>query len=115
MSNCGEYIYNGEKILGSGPRVVKILNDFARGYPDKKIQIIFNDLNNDKISHLKDVVSDFSNNVFIDYFSEDANQLLKKIKCLIEKNNTHYLLFYDPYDAKINWNVICPFIIVGER
>ena len=36
MSNRGEYIYNGEKILGSGPRVVKILNDFARGYPDKK-------------------------------------------------------------------------------
>ena len=80
------------------------------GIPTKKIQIIFNDLNNDKISRLKDVVSDFSNNVFIDYFSEDANQLLKKIKCLIEKNNTHYLLFYDPYDAKINWNVICPFI-----
>lgn len=110
MSNAGEYMYKNERVYGSGPRVVKILNNLASKYPKKKIIAIFNDINSNKINYFKELISDCSNNIDIRFYNKDANLLLEDIKNLICHANTHYLLFYDPFDARIEWDSIVPYI-----
>jgi len=110
MCNNGEYIYGKEIILGSGPRIVKTLNELALKHLEKKIIIIFNDIDNDKIEHLKKLVYSNQKNVELKFYIKDANVLLQEIQGIIKKENTHYLLFYDPYQAKIDWRAIGPYL-----
>lgn len=110
MSNCGEYKYKGDKILGTAPRVYNILNNVAAQYSNKQIKVIFNDLDGKRIDHLKGILNKLSKNVELIFFKEDADTLLKKLSGITKMRNSHYLLIYDPFDASINWSAIKPFV-----
>ena len=116
MSNCGEYRdkHSNRIIKGTPYRVSKYFHDIASKYPSKHLCAIFNDLDKSKTDHLNKLLQDdgvFSyNNYSCIIKVQDANQLLSEIASeVLNKPNTHYLLFYDPYQADINWEVLAPF------
>ncbi len=112
MSNSGEYrTESGECVYGTAVRVARILRDAAFQYPTKHIYIVFNDYSSKKIAHLKQLTGSNTRNFHIDFYSEDANSLLKRIaKSIRGFQNMHTLLIYDPYVASIDWTAILPFI-----
>lgn len=111
MCNSGEYIDDNQKqVFGTAIRVAKILRDVAGQYPMKQIEIVFNDINPEKIDHLKQLLPKDKNNFRISASVGDANVLLKFMgPNLDQMSNTHYLLVYDPYDAHIDWEALEPF------
>lgn len=112
MCNSGEYYDDdGQQVFGTAVRVFKVLRDAAGQYANKQIDLYFNDIDANKVNHLKQLLSNKDKRNFHVHFSaEDGNELLKKQGQHIYKNqDIHYLLIYDPYDATIDWNAVYPF------
>lgn len=112
MSNSGEYTdKDGNTVFGTPYRVAKILRDTAGQYPDKKIHLIYNDLNENKIAHLQSILPKDKSNFHIKLKCGDGNDLLKNLGNYLNRlTKTHVLLVYDPYDASIDWEAILPFL-----
>ena len=110
MSNSGEYKANGKTIYGTPVRADKLLREAALRYTGKNITVIFNDKSAGKIEHLKTLISESSKNYHVRFYNEDCNQLLRKLqKEICGVSGKHYLLFYDPYQAIIDWDALMPF------
>lgn len=112
MCNSGEYTEKGTQktVFGTPVRVTKILNDYAQNYPYKSIEVYFNDNNCEKINHLKTLVKPEHSNIKIEFSCKDGNVRIKELLPLIKGNNNAYLLIYDPYEARIDWEAITPYI-----
>ena len=58
MCNCGMYYNEQENLIeGTAIRVVKILNQIAINFPDKKIVLYFNDLDNSRVEKLEEFIN----------------------------------------------------------
>lgn len=116
MSNCGEYVTEGGCIVEGTPVITaKKLYEVREKYPTKEINLVFNDIEPEKIEHLKTVLSDAgiqaSSNFRIFYCNKDANELLKSMASQLTKySKASYLLFYDPFQARIDWDAIRPYL-----
>ena len=88
-----------------------LLSEAASRYPGKNIYAFFNDIDADKIEHLKTLVHSEAGNYHISFHNEDCNQLIRELWQKISGcKDTHYLLVYDPYDAAIDWEAVMPFL-----
>lgn len=112
MCNSGVYKdNNGNFIEGTPVRVAKALRDVARRHPEKQIQIYLNDKSQDKVNEIKKHLPADERNFEIVVKVKDRDELLKEIgPQLYDHPHLHYFLFYDPYDASINWPVLIPFL-----
>lgn len=111
MCNSGVYTYNGETVEGTPVRVAKVLLDVARTYPQKQVQIYLNDNSQEKVDELKKHLPADEGNFKIIVTAKDRDELLEEIgPQLYGRQHLHYFLFYDPYDASINWPVLIPFL-----
>ena len=112
MSNSGEYRdKSGNCVWGTPVRVAKVLRDAAGQYPSKKIDLYFNDISSERISHLQSIIPFEKDNFRIHLSVGDGNEMLKRIsQSLFNMSATHYLLVYDPYEANIDWGAIMPFL-----
>lgn len=112
MSNSGEYYDDdGNQVFGTPIRVAKILRKAAGQYYPKKFFLYFNDRDEKKIAHLKGLLPGDTTNFKIITSTEDGNDLLKRIGSRLDSSlGYHYLLVYDPYDARIDWPAILPFL-----
>ena len=112
MSNCGQYYdENNNLIEGTALRVAKILKQCAQDYPNKSIDLYFNDIDPAKIDHLETLLPSNKNNFHVRVSKGDANDFLKELNKEFRNNRgSHYLLFYDPYEAAIDWDAITPFL-----
>ena len=112
MSNSGEYYdADGRTVYGTPVRVSHVLQKAAESYPQKRIDLYFNDLSQGKIDHLKSLVDKDSHNFFVHLSTMDGNDLLRRIGSLLTPGQeTHYLLVYDPYQAAIDWVALMPFL-----
>lgn len=115
MCNCGMYYdSDGEIVEGTAIRVAKTINQI-NSIHQKEAILYFNDIDEGKIQHLKSVIDTLELKfVQIHFYNTDANQLLREITNVVHnKHNT--LLFYDPYQANIDWEALEPFFnIWGE-
>lgn len=111
MSNSGVYKDdNGNIVYGTPIRVADALLDVSRTYPDKQVQLYFNDYNKKKIEELKKHLPQDERNFKIITTARDGNELLKWIGPQLNKNSQmHFFLLYDPYDASIDWEALLPF------
>ena len=112
MCNSGMYHDGSAEIEGTALRVAKILKEASIRYPGKKVYVFFNDKSQSKIEFLKSRLPASTNNFRIKVYNEDGNSLLIKLGTKLEwcnRNNLHFFLFYDPYDASIDWNALLPF------
>ena len=112
MSSSGEYIDSktGEKIYGTPVRADKLLREAASKYTRKNISVIFNDKSAGKIDYLKTLIPEGSGNYHVSFYNEDCNTLLRELRHEIcGVNGKHYLLFYDPYQAIIDWDALMPY------
>lgn len=108
MCNSGIYENNVE---GTPLRVSKVLLDVAHRYPLKQIQIFLNDNDEQKIEELKKHLPLNERNFQIVTSIQDRDELLETIgPQLYSHPHLHFFLFYDPYDASINWRVLIPFL-----
>lgn len=113
MCNCGlSYNENNEIIEATPIRVAKTIRDAMFKYKDKKATLYFNDISEEKIKVLKEHLPKETENFKYEISAMDVNDFLNKYN-----NNhfrigikPHFLLFYDPYLAKINWKTLFPFI-----
>lgn len=105
MSNSGYYLdTDGNVVEGTAIRVAKRLNTLAENYPGKTVNIIFNDINKEKIDYLKGQIESLSlSNIFITYYTMDCAELLKRLN-LKTIRNRNLLLVYDPFQARIHWD-----------
>lgn len=111
MCNSGVYIHNGEVVEGTPVRVAKALLDVAHTYPQKQVQIYLNDNSQEKVDELKKHLPADEGNFKIIVTAKDRDELLETIgPQLYGRQHLHYFLFYDPYDASINWPVLIPFL-----
>lgn len=119
MSNCGLYTdEDGHTITGTAIRVAEILKRAAEDHPEKRIFLFFNDLDRNKCSLLSEKLKargiTESSNFTVKISNNDKDKFLATLKewDLLQdrRSGTHSLLFYDPYDASINWDAIEPFI-----
>lgn len=110
---CNSGIYHddkGNQIFGSPIRVSKILRDVAWNNPNKQIHLYFNDIDRDKILELQKHIPSEMHNFKVHLSTEDGNELLKKIWSELDcYPHMHFFLFYDPYDASIDWLALAPF------
>lgn len=110
MCNNGIYKNCGNTVEGTPIRVAKIISEAMKNYSNKKANLYFNDKDQRKILELKGNLPEDTNNFKIHLSVDDGNDLLKNLKDkLLRRNDLHYLLFYDPYMAKINWEAIAPY------
>lgn len=117
MCNCGEYKErnNEDNILKGTPyHVAKYFFDIASNYSPKKLYVVFNDCDGDRIDHLKQILKKdgiiSTNNFDCIIENQDADVLLNKFsKFLLTQSNLHYLIFYDPFQAVVNWEILAPF------
>ena len=111
MSSSGEYTdIDGKTVYGTPLRADKLLREAASRYTHKNISVIFNDRSAGKIDHLKTLIPEGSGNYHVTFCNEDCNTLLRELRheiCGI--NGKHYLLFYDPYQAIIDWDALMPY------
>ena len=113
MSNSGVYKNeNGEVIEGTALLVSNILAKAMQKYTTKQAYIYFNDLDQDKIEELNTRLPKRTNNFHIQTYSMDASELLNKISSQFTSvfPGMHFLLIYDPYDARIDWDALMPFM-----
>lgn len=109
MCNCGLYYdSDGNIVEGTALRVARAINQI-NALHEKEVIMYFNDLDIDKINRLKSVIDSMDLRfVKIYYYNTDANELLRMIaKNDLTQHNT--LLFYDPYQADIDWEALEPF------
>jgi len=111
MCNSGVYIDDEGKIVdGTAIRVMRILADIAEHYPEKKVEIYFNDLNKERIEELKKHLPKNTRNLEIIVNDGDVGQYLRVTgPQLYNSKYLHYFLLYDPYDASIDWEALLPF------
>lgn len=111
MCNSGVYVDDtGNEVLGTPIRVAKILRDAAGQYPHKKIHMYLNDNDSNKIELLKQKLPSEKNNFVYHISVRDGNDLLKNIGSQLSKvSNFHFFLFYDPFEAIIDWEALAPF------
>ena len=111
MCNNGIYVDdNGKTIEGTPIRVAKLIADAMKNYPRKKAILYFNDNAPDKIEELRKNLPVDTNNFNIEPRCKDGNDFLKELKTsLLRRTDLHYLLFYDPYKASINWEALVPY------
>lgn len=111
MCNSGRYVDDGGTIIDGTPiRVAQVMAKAMEKYPDKKATLFLNDNDSAKISELKKHLPDDTENYRVCLSCEDGNDLLRKLSPkLLEKSSVHYLLFYDPYDASIDWTALAPY------
>lgn len=107
MSNSGYYFdTDGNVVEGTAIRVAKRLNSLAENYPGKTVNIIFNDINKEKIDYLKGQIEDLTlSNISITYYTMDCADLLKRLD-LKTIRNRNLLLVYDPFQARIHWDAL---------
>ena len=112
MSNSGQYVddYNNP-VYGTPVRVAKYLRDISGQYQNKKISLYFSDLSEDKTDHLKTLMPKEKSNYHYYITAEDGNDLLKRLaQNYRQADNYHYLIIYDPFQARIDWESIVPFL-----
>ncbi|MFA9422399.1 MAG: three-Cys-motif partner protein TcmP [Sedimentibacter sp.] len=111
MCNSGVYKDDDGNIVHGTPiRVAEALLDVARTYPDKQVQLYFNDYDKKKIEELKKYIPTDERNYHIITTVRDGNELLKWIGPQLNQNShMHFFLLYDPYDASIDWEALLPF------
>lgn len=111
MCNSGVYTDDsGNEVLGTPIRVARILRNAAGQYSNKKIYIYLNDNSADKIELLKGKLPAEKSNFKYNITVGDGNDLLKKIgPQLPNAAGFHYFLFYDPFEAAIDWEALAPF------
>lgn len=112
MCNSGQYIdILGNTVYGTPVRVSKVLEKTAEQYPEKNIIVCFNDIDSKKTKHLSGLVPSGKKNFYVKIYNTDGNALLKqKADEILNCQNTHCLLVYDPYVAAIDWEAVCPFL-----
>ena len=95
---------------GTPIRVANVIADAMTKYLDKKATLYFNDFDAEKIDELKENLPADTNNFHIEFSTGDGNDLLKTLRPkLLRQDGLHYLLFYDPYKAAINWEALAPY------
>lgn len=111
MCNSGVYVNDlGDEVFGTPIRVAKKLRDVAGQYPNKKIYVYLNDNSPEKIELLKQNLPAEKRNFKYSITVGDGNDLLKKIGPKLSKtSNLHFFLFYDPFEAAIDWEALAPF------
>lgn len=113
MCNSGIYtnaIAKGQMVKGTPVRVAEVLLDVARTYPQKTIQLYFNDNAEPKILELRKHLPVDERNFRIITSTKDGNELLKTIGAQLRPDrHLHFFLLYDPYDASIDWEALAPF------
>lgn len=110
MCNAGVYYdENGNLVEGTAVRVIKKLNQINAG-SDKAVKIYLNDIDEQKIEYLESVIQGLNTaNIDIKIDCKDANLFLRQFD-LSKMQQCHSLLFYDPFDASIDWKAIDPFL-----
>lgn len=110
---CNRGLYQdkqGNLVEGTSIRVVKKLSAMSEDYPGKQIFIYFNDIDSQKIKDLQNFISSMNiKNVRIEFRNEDFRDFLHSFH-LSQYSNYNSLLFYDPYQANIDWESIQPFL-----
>ena len=117
MCNSGAYLdEKGNLINGTALRVARKLNDIITNYPGKNAILIFNDISEQRIEHLKSEIEKANlTNIQVVYRSEDCDSFLKGLDLDEYKSKFNTLLLYDPYKAAIDWDAVTPFLnIWGE-
>lgn len=111
MCNSGIYKDNdGERVEGTPIRVARVIADAMSRYTNKTTTLYFNDSDPEKIAKLQDHLPPDTKNFHIVLSCEDGNQLLKELQpSLLKRSGLHYLLFYDPYTATINWEALASY------
>ena len=111
MSNCGVYKTNtNDEVNGSPLRVAKVLSDISCKFPNKSIELYFNDISEEKIKFLEKLLFDYSKIIKINFTNMDASVFLKQISVReLNANSTNYFLLYDPYVASIDWRSLLPY------
>ncbi len=111
MSNSGLYRdVNRHQVEGTAIRVAKCLNRLMENYPTKKGILIFNDKREDRIETLKEEIEKLNlENVEIYFHVGDCHDFLSSGDVDQYKKKFGLLLFYDPYNASINWDVLEPY------
>lgn len=111
MCNSGMYTNTeGKPVKGTPLRVAEALLDVARQYAQKQVFLYLNDNSAEKIEELKKHLPPDERNFRIILSVADGNELLKTIGPQLNKtNHLHFFLFYDPYDAFIDWEALLPF------
>jgi three-Cys-motif partner protein len=111
MCNCGVYTNDaGEIVKGTALRVSEALLNVARLYPNKTVQIYLNDKDKNRVDELEKHLPQNERNFQIVTSRLDAHELLRTIgPQLYQAGHLHYFLFYDPYDADIDWEALLPF------
>ncbi len=107
---CNNGIYEdsaGNEVEGTPIRVAKIISEAMKKYPDKSAHLYFNDKNPAKVAELQKHLPPKTNNFQYSLSCQDGNDLLKALrKELLYHEGLHYLLFYDPYKAAIDWEAL---------
>jgi three-Cys-motif partner protein len=115
MSNSGVYRKekaDGEIIEGTALRVANIIATAMNKYPSQQAFLYFNDLDSNKIDELNTRLPKRASNFHIQTYSMDASELLNKISSQFTSlfQGMNFLLIYDPYDARIDWDALMPFM-----
>ncbi len=115
MSNSGVYRKekkDGEIIEGTALLVANILAKAMIKYDTKQAHVYFNDWDSDKIDELNTRLPKRTHNFHVQTYSMDASELLNKISSQFTSvfQGMHFLLIYDPYDARIDWDALMPFM-----
>ena len=110
---CNSGLYendDGKRVYGTPIRVAKIIADIMPSYPNQKATLYFNDSESEKIAELQERLPPQTNNFQIRSSVGDGNDLLKTLwPTLSQRDGVHYLLFYDPYKAAIDWEAFAPY------
>lgn len=112
MCNCGIYCdENGNGVCGTPIRVAKTLQSVAEKYLNKKVNLIFNDISEEKIEVLTKYLPPESDNFKISLYAKDGNVLLKELSTQLRaSDHMNFFLLYDPYEASIDWDAIAPYL-----
>ena len=111
MCNSGLYYdVNGNLVEGTPIRVANILRSVAKQYPHKQVYLFFNDIDQRKTDLLQTKIPESQTNFHVVVTHKDGNNLLLDLgNELDQSQGLHYFLFYDPYDASIDWASLFPF------
>lgn len=111
MSNCGYYLDdNSNMVEGTAIKVVKALEKLSENYPQKTIDIYFNDYEQWKVDYLKAAINSLGvKKVEIHYSNLDSSEFLNSLS-LKTFSNKSTLLIYDPFKAAIDWDALQPYL-----
>ena len=115
MCNSGTYEAKDTRkpTEGTPVRVAEVLSKIMQEprYESLHARCYFNDSSSEKIEELKKHMPKETKNFHLEISVGDGNECLKRIMKQKDPQKTiHYLVFYDPYDASIDWEALTPFI-----